>query len=270
MAASAKGEYQKALSYLTSAGVVTAADAIHALAALHPHAEVPQLPQADLPVSAPFTAQNIQDSLASFNKGTAAGPSGLRVQHLADVISVNPDLAETLSRWCTRVANADVPRDVECFLAAARLIPLRKKPTGIRPVAVGETLRRLVGKLVLARAAPTCRNILERHRQMGGSPGGLDMAIHTIGQAARNLGPDEVEIKVDWTNAFNCIDRALALRLCRELVPELSRYAELLYGKSAPALFVHNSLTVLRSCQGTQQGDPLASILFCLALFLEQ
>jgi len=36
------------------------------------------------------------------------------------------------------------------YLCAARLIPLRKKYGGVRPIAVGDTLRRLVANWLLA------------------------------------------------------------------------------------------------------------------------
>jgi len=38
------------------------------------------------------------------------------------------------------------------YLCAARLIPLRKKDGGVRPIAVSDTLRRIVAKWLLASA----------------------------------------------------------------------------------------------------------------------
>jgi len=56
------------------------------------------------------------------------------------------------------------------YLCAARLIPPRKKDGGVRPIAVGETLRRLVAKWLLGSAwgRNAAAALAPRHSPKGG------------------------------------------------------------------------------------------------------
>ena len=92
----------------------------------------------------------------SFPKDTAAGPSGLRVQHLLNVISIplHTPICSSLRQVINILIAGKAPTSVLHFLAGASLIALNKImkgcPPDIRPEAVGETLRRLAGKCVCA------------------------------------------------------------------------------------------------------------------------
>ena len=43
--------------------------------------------------------------------------------------------------------------EVGAHFTAAKLIPLRKKAEGVRPIAIGEIFRRLVGKCLLSKVS---------------------------------------------------------------------------------------------------------------------
>ena len=57
---------------------------------------------------------------------------------------------------CTREVRA-VPSSnrssIEAY-TACRLIPLKKVPSGIRPIGIGEVLRRIIGKAIIAEIKP--------------------------------------------------------------------------------------------------------------------
>ena len=53
-----------------------------------------------------------------------------------------------LTEFSDFILQGDIPQSVKPFFLGATLIPLRKKDGGIRPIAVGQTLRRLVSKCV--------------------------------------------------------------------------------------------------------------------------
>jgi len=80
-------------------------------------------------------------------------PSGLRTQHLLDCSTG----LEALTLVTTVSAGRLQPRAAP-YLCAARLIPLKKKDGGVHPIALGDTLRRLTAKWLLAtpqgRSAP--------------------------------------------------------------------------------------------------------------------
>ena len=92
--------------------------------------------------------------LRSFPPGGAGVPSGLRPQHLLDALShadpaAGDALLAALRTWVAAAVDGVLPAEAVPYLCAARLIPLRKKDGGVRPIAVGETLRRVVAKWVM-------------------------------------------------------------------------------------------------------------------------
>ena len=87
---------------------------------------------------------------------------------------------------------------MEAFLAC-RLIPLDKNP-GLRPIGVGEVLRRIAGKVVIKVVKEDVRN----------AAGGLQLcnyaAVHTMHDVFQ-LNASEAVLMVDAENAFNSINR---------------------------------------------------------------
>jgi len=83
------------------------------------------------------------------------GPSGLRSQHLLDCLNSADSAAKTvlleaLLTLVTTVSAGRLHTRAAPLLCATRLIPLRKKDVGMRPIAVGDTVRRLVAKWLMA------------------------------------------------------------------------------------------------------------------------
>ena len=57
-------------------------------------------------------------------------------------------MLSNMASVCEFLANGEAPQEIAPWLAGAPLFPLKKKGRGIRPVAVGEFLRRLVAKML--------------------------------------------------------------------------------------------------------------------------
>jgi len=131
---------------------------------LHPRADGPNLepPLAeDRPEVAPSWASDqlldMETVVLSFPPGSAAWPSGLRPQHLLDCLNstdraAKAGLLEALLTLVKTTSSGRLHPRAAPYLCAVRLIPLRKKDGGVRPIAVGDTLRRLVAKWLLATA----------------------------------------------------------------------------------------------------------------------
>jgi len=88
-------------------------------------------------------------------QGSVAGPSGLRPQHLLDCLYSADSAAKTdlLGALLTLVTTVSAGRLHPCaapHLCAARLVPLRNDDGGVRLILVGDTLRRLTAKCMLA------------------------------------------------------------------------------------------------------------------------
>jgi hypothetical protein len=103
-----------------------------------------------------FWEKKVSEAVLHFPRASAPGPSGLRPCHLPDALKrkeATMGLVAALSMltkmWCA----GDIPADQARFLCSANLTPLRKADGGVRPVAVGQTLRRLVGKALLSTGA---------------------------------------------------------------------------------------------------------------------
>ena len=96
----------------------------------------------------------ISDAITSFPAMSAAGPSGLKPSHLRDMlnssaVAVRERFVGLLSRLVKAAVTGSLPLDVAPSLMAGNLLPFAKPAGGVRPIAVGETLRRLISKVLV-------------------------------------------------------------------------------------------------------------------------
>ena len=75
--------------------------------------------------------------------------------------------------------------------------------------------------------------------------------------------PNKVFLKLDFSNAFNTVDRSFFLQEVRNHMPGLAPWVDYCYAQ--PSKLVFGSRTI-SSESGVQQGDPLGPLLFALAL----
>ena len=100
------------------------------------------------------------------------------------------------------------------------------------------------------------------HQQMcGGQIFGIEAAVHAVCQAF-----DSAECKaallIDATNAFNSLNRQVALHNIRRLCPPIATILVNSY-RATTELFVNCG--VILSQEGTTQGDPLGIAMYGLA-----
>jgi hypothetical protein len=126
------------------------------------------------------TPAEVKDAIKSFAPGSAGGRDGLRPQHLKDMVNdrVGGDLCKSLADFANLVLGGGVPEAVRPIFFGASLLPFTKKDGGIRPVAVGLTLRRLVAKLASSRALVSCTAILAPVQLGVGTRGGAEALVH--------------------------------------------------------------------------------------------
>ena len=96
----------------------------------------------------------VRRAIQSFPPGSAGGPSGLRPSHLQDILrkrGCEAGLVQSLANLSRLAILGKLPEAAGPVLCASTLLPLRKDASGgVRPVAIGDTLRRLIGKCLLA------------------------------------------------------------------------------------------------------------------------
>ena len=155
----------------------------------------------------------------------AAGPSGLDAASWKRLCTsfkgASTDLCESLAATARRLCSSYVdPHGLSAFVAC-RLIALDKCP-GVRPIGIGETARRLMGKVI---AKFLCDDIQEAAGPLqlcAGHKSGCESAVHAMRQVFESSETEAV-ILVDATNAFNSLNRQAALLNIRHLCPPLSK-----------------------------------------------
>ena len=127
---------------------------------------------------------------------------------------------------------------------------------------MGEVVRRIVSKAILSVIGVEIQQTAGSLQLCAGQPSGCEAAIHAL----RHIFDDtstQAALLVDASNAFNNLNRRLALANILSLCPAFSRVLINTY-RSDANLFVGGE-TIL-SQEGTTQGDPLAMAMYALAL----
>ena len=204
----------------------------------------------------------IRDAINSFASRSAGGPSGLRPQHLKDCIS--RAASEAGNKALTAVASLVniimtglVTSEIPPVLSSAILFALRKKDGGMRPIAVGETLRQLPAKCA---SKLVCHNLAQYFSPLqmgGGTPNGAEAAAHAARSFLSAAKIDNVFMKLGFKNAFNTLRRDAIADSILQLAPEL--YPFFLTCYKAHSLLVHGYYFIDYQ-EGFQLGDPIASV----------
>lgn len=211
------------------------------------------------------TEEDVKKSIWTFNTGSASGIDGLSPQHLKDLLSMNSgDAANQLLVSITTLSNlmlsGNVCENFVPFLDGASLISFNKKDGGIRPIAIGATIRRLVAKLCCTKIAPELVAQLKPKQKIWCKSEGAVDAVRTFIQQNERA---EVIVKVDVSNAFNSLDRISFLADIETKFPAIYPFIYQCYASSTN-LFYNNS--IILSTTGCQQGDPLGPAVFSLGI----
>ena len=266
------GQYRKALQSLTSAGFASVTeDVVSMMKEKHPSTSPPSIPSDPVPPPARVMEGDVISALRSFPTGTAPGPCGLRAIHLTEaVFCPSPDRANytliNLTTLVNKLCAGQVPLPVAPFLCGASLFPCKKKCGGLRPIAVGEVLRRLTSKCVSRAVHSQVSGILPPLQLGVGIPAGCEAIVHAVSNLlvdTTSLPTDHITLLVDFSNAFNLIDREIMFREIRQHIPSMAAWMESCYG-CQPILYLSDC--TISSCCGVQQGDPLGPLGFALTL----
>ena len=230
----------------------------------HPGTCFPSPPvSADL--SFQVTPHDVLATIRSFPNGSAGGPDRLLPQHLKDLVQDQDEslLLSALTEFCILVLQGDIPLEVRPVFFGASLVALQKESGGVRPIAVGCTLRRLCAKVASRMVRDEMADLLSP-RQLGfGVPGGSEAAVHAARQYVKKMPTSHSVVKLDFANAFNSVRRDKMLQEVSCLCPDIYPFVFASY--SSPSLLFWGDRRI-SSAEGVQQGDPLGPLLYCLSV----
>ena len=220
-----------------------------------------------------ITADSVRKAALKTRGG--AGPSGIDADGWRHILAsrnfgnaseeLRSEFAKTIKILCTeKVEHISTPSNtvtsnIEALLAC-RLIPLDKCP-GLRPIGVGEPLRRVAGRVVMGVVKEDVQKPAGAVQVCAGQPGGCEAAIHGMRSIWEDEDTDAV-LLIDAANAFNSINREAMLENVSRICPIAYIYAYNCYSVHA-RLFVLGGAE-LKSKEGTTQGDPTSMALYAI------
>ena len=143
----------------------------------------------------------------------------------------------------------------------------KQKKNDVRPIGIGEVLRRIISKCIMKTARDDTKNAVGNLQLRAGRQAGAEAAVH----AAKEIFMDkecEAVLLVDASNAFNPLNRQAMMHNISVLCPTLAAYVKNTY-EVAPRLFAAKDLK-LKSEEGTNQGDPITMAAYALGLSVLQ
>ena len=161
----------------------------------------------------------------------AAGVSGLDSSAWRRICcsfgSASSTLCQAIARLTRLLATTRVDPDGISALLAGRLIPLDKNP-GVRPIGVGEVLRRIIAKLILRVTKHRIQECAGSLQLCAGQEAGIEAAVHALREVFADDATDGL-LLVDASNAFNSINREALLHNINVLCPALSTVVKNFY-----------------------------------------
>ena len=213
---------------------------------------------------------NVIQRAASVIQGSA-GPGGCDASHWQDALlrygAHSSHLRDQVASVARRLANSIVPwSDIRGFVAS-RLIALDKNP-GVRPIGVGESLRRIVGKAITSLTKCDIEDVCGVSQLCSGLRAGIEGGVHAVSELFESHSDEGWGVlMVDASNAFNSLNRLAVLWNSRVLWPRCSRFLFNTYRGWAPLVLKGSPYSLLYSKEGVTQGDPLSILIYAIGSF---
>jgi hypothetical protein len=231
---------------------------------------VPELAKEHLEIKPQQKAQKISigalaSSIADM-KNSAAGLDGMKITMLKQMILVK-EFRIALHKFVNHCISGEASLVVGYVINADILLATFKdhfKHDDVRPVCIGNALRRVTERVVLPYAKSRALDAFGPWQFGAGISNGVDKAIHTTThfvRAAHDLSVPTLVRTRDQKNAFNEVDRNVIMEGVDKYMPQMANYVRWLFKSGAPQVF--GEVGRITSKAGVPQGAPLSSLLFC-------
>ena len=202
---------------------------------------------------------------AALNTNGAAGPSGIDADGWKRMCTSfkheSTNLCNSLAVVAKKLSTTYVdPKGLSEF-TASRLIAIDKQP-GVRPIAIGEVSRRIISKAIMMVIKKDVMEAAGSIQLCTGLTDGCVAAVHSMKIIFEN-DCTQAALLVDAQNAFNLLNRRVALWNIHQICPSIATILTNIYREDA-SLFVQDE-TIL-SQEGVMQGDPMAMAMFALGI----
>ena len=162
-------------------------------------------------------------------------PSRLNADDWRIILTVSKnssiELCKTIATLAVKISTIELDQESLVPYNACRLIALNKNP-GVRPIGIGEVLRRIIGRSITACIKPDLIALGGNSQLCLGQKSGIGHAIHSLRDSFLNKENHAIRL-IGPTNAFNSLNRDLALRNIKTICPSL--YTSLYNSYSEPA-----------------------------------
>ena len=127
------------------------------------------------------------------------------------------------------------------LLTGSVLLPLHKADNGIRPIAIGEIIYRLAGRLISRCVSQRIGQKLKPIQYGVGVKGGAEIVIHALRLKKQTILADkqpnmlnpQVILSIDLINAFNSIRRHPIAAAINNYIPELNGFMYWAYSSTS-------------------------------------
>ena len=138
--------------------------------------------------------------MAKLPRGSGCGPSGWKYEHL-EVLSDNSVIADSFVSVCDLIAKGSFPSSVSGLLSGSKLIALPKTGGDVRPIAIGECLRRVTAKVICRQKKESFATYFEPIQHGVAVEGGTERLVHHVNLLLESHD-DWVLLKSDIKNAL--------------------------------------------------------------------
>lgn len=272
-----------------------------ALRALHPRgpSELPPCPSdaPELVVDPSWMANEMLHS----DTGAAPGPSGYG-SNFIQVLAADTACVSAMAVLIGHIVNDKLPATVRNLLNTCVLVSLEKSGGGRRPVAMGDMFYRMAARFALSLVLEPAQRALRPYQFGVGVEDGCTQVVqslqHLLSLPPAPAPPDPRSpsqfaslrprpapqpadpilrplacLSIDVANAFNTVDRAALLRAVYGNAELALCWRMVAFGYGHPGLLlmpcgdgVTETDAFIESSNGVRQGDPLAALLFALAM----